>query len=137
MTVIADTGALYALVDSSDAWHQRVVDWWGARPRQVVIPASVLPEVSYLLQTRISAAAEHAFIRSVAEGELVVEPLEPEDIVRAAALMQEYTDLPLGFVDASVVATAERLGAREILTTDRRHFAVVRPVHAKALVLLP
>lgn len=137
MTIVADAGPLYALVDADDAWHRRVVEWWGAQPRKVVVPAPVLPEVSYLLQTRISAAAECAFIRAVTHGELVVEQLEPEDFVRAAALMQQYADLPLGFTDAAVVAIAERLGTREILTTDRRHFSVVRPVHARALVLLP
>ena len=137
MTVIADSGPLYALVDRSNIWHERVIEWWRARPRNVVIPVSVLPEVSYLLQTRIGPAAEQAFIRAVADGEFTTEALEPEDIVRAAALIRDYADLPLGFVDATVVATAERLGAREILTTDRRHFGVVQALHTKALILLP
>jgi predicted nucleic acid-binding protein len=43
----------------------------------------------------------------------------------------------LGAVDASVVATAERLGERQVMTLDRRHFSVVRPQHAEALELLP
>ncbi len=137
MRVIADTGPLYALLDRSDRWHQRVVEWWGAEPRGVVVPVTVLPEVSYLLQTRIGPAAEAAFIRAVATGELTTEPLEPDDLTRALQLMQEYADLPLGFVDATVVATAERLGATQILTTDRRHFGVVRPRHTASLVLLP
>lgn len=137
MTVLADTGPLYALVDRNDAWHDRVVAWWTTGARNVVVPAAVLPEVSYLLQTRISSRAEQAFIRAVADGEFTIEPLEPEDIVRAATLLREYSDLPLGFVDATVVATAERLGVREILTTDRRHFGVVKPSHTRTLVLLP
>lgn len=137
MTVIADTGPLYALIDSSDAWHDRVVKWWLEQARNVVVPATILPEVSYLLQTRIGSAAEHAFIRAVADGDFTVEALEPEDIGRAATLLHDYSDLPLGFVDATVVATAERLGVREILTTDRRHFGVIRPLHAKSLILLP
>ena len=137
MTVLADTGPLYALVDRSDGWHERATAWWGHAPRQVVIPVSVLPEVSYLLQTRIGPAAEQAFIRAVADGEFITESLEPEDIGRVAELMREYADLPLGFVDATVVAIAERLGARDILTTDRRHFGVIRPQHTKAFELLP
>jgi len=102
-----------------------------------VIPVSVLPEVCYLLQTRISPAAEQAFMRAVADGEFTTEPLEVEDVARATALMQEYADLPLGFVDATVLATAERLGAREILTTDRRHFGVIRPLHGRTVTLVP
>ena len=137
MTVLADTGPLYALVDRSDAWHQRVTAWWGQEPRQVLIPATVLPEVSHLLQTRIGTVAEQAFVQAVVEGEFSSEPLEPGDLARAAELMQEYTDLPLGFVDATIAAIAERLDIRQILTTDRRHFGVVRPRHTGAFTLLP
>ena len=36
-------------------------------------------------------------------------------------------DLPLGIVDAAVIAIAERLQVTEIATLDHRHFAVVRP----------
>jgi hypothetical protein len=137
VTVVADTGALYALVDASDAWHARVVDWWRKNTKPVVLPVTVIPEVTYLLQTRIGAAAEIAFVRGIADGEFTLEPLEHEDIERAADVMHQYADLPLGFVDATVVATAERLAARELLTTDRRHFGVVRPRHARSFVLVP
>lgn len=137
MTVIADTGALYALIDASDAWHARVLAWWRSQSSGVVVPVSVLPEVCYLLQTRIGPAAELAFVQAVAEGEFTTEPVEQEDLERAAVLMHKYIDLPLGFVDASVVAAAERLETREILTTDRRHFSVVRARHTRSFTLLP
>lgn len=137
MTVIADTGPLYALVDSDDAWHERVVAWWRANRQPVVVPVCVLPEVCYLLHTRISQEAEAAFVRAVSEGEFLIEGLESQDIQRATALLAKYEDLELGFVDASVIATAERLDATEILTTDRRHFSAVRPNHIKALRLIP
>lgn len=39
--------------------------------------------------------------------------------------------------DASVVAIAEEIGAREIATLDRRDFSVVRPQHVDAFTLLP
>jgi predicted nucleic acid-binding protein len=51
--------------------------------------------------------------------------------------MEQYRDLLLGIVDASVVALAERRAATEIATLDRRHFAVVRPRHTAAFKLLP
>lgn len=137
MTVVADTGALYALIDASDAWHQRVTTWWGAAPRDVVIPVTVLPELTWLLATRISVEAEAAFVRALADEQFTIEPLEPDDVDRAAALLEQYRDLGLGFVDATIVAVAERLGTRDVLTTDRRHFAAVRPRHARHLTLLP
>ena len=137
MIVLADTGAVYALIDASDAWHKRVVEWWAAAKSEVKVPTTVLPEISHLLMNRLGWRAEEAFIRSVADREFEIEPLESEDIERAADLIQVYSDLPLGFVDASLVAMAERLEAREVLTTDRRHFSVVRPSHVKLFTLLP
>ena len=137
MTVIADTGALYALVDRSDAWHARVVAWWTRNREPVVVPVSVLPEVTYLLQSRIGAAAEIGFVQAIVDGEFTIESVEADDFERAVNIMQQYADLPLGFVDATVVAVAERLESREILTTDRRHFGVVRPQHARGFVLSP
>lgn len=54
-----------------------------------------------------------------------------------AELIGTYADLRLGAVDASVIATAERLGATTIATLDRRHFTVVRPRHVEAFDLVP
>lgn len=137
MTIIADTGALYALADADDRWHRRIVEWWKGNVVPILVPVTVLPEVTYLLQTRIGPAAEEAFVRAVAEGEFTTEPLEQEDVVRAADLLRRYADLPLGFVDATVAAIAERLGSRTLLTTDRRHFSVVRPKSARTYTLVP
>jgi len=137
VTIIADTGPLYALIDSSDAWHKRVVEWWRKNREPVVVPVCVLPEVCYLLHTRISQQAEAAFVRAIGDGEFTIEPLEVEDVTRADAVLRKYSDLDLGFVDASVIATAERLDATEILTTDRRHFSAVRPEHVGAFRLSP
>ena len=136
MTVIADTGALYALIDASDSWHARVLEWWKTNRLPVVVPITVIPELTWLLQTRIGPAAEAAFIRAVVDGEFTIEQLEATDIVRAADLLERYADLPLGFTDASIVAVAERLEARKILTTDRRHIGVVQPRKGR-FVLVP
>jgi predicted nucleic acid-binding protein len=42
---------------------------------------------------------------------------------RIAELVATYRDLPLGTVDASIVAASERLEITDIATIDRRHFA--------------
>jgi uncharacterized protein len=66
-----------------------------------------------------------------------VDPPTPEDFIRIADRIEQYADFPLGGVDASVIALAERLGTTLVLTLDRRHFAAVRPSHCDALELLP
>ncbi len=103
----------------------------------MLLPVTILPEITYLVQRRKGIEAETGFVRAVAAGEFTVEPLEPGDFDRSAELMQDYRDLPLGFVDATVVAVAERLDAGSVLTTDRRQFAIVRPRHLERLRLAP
>jgi predicted nucleic acid-binding protein len=77
------------------------------------------------------------FLGDLAAGEFTLEPVHAADQLRIAELVARYHDLPLGTVDASVVAAAERLGVTEIATTDRRHFSVVRPGHVASFTLVP
>jgi hypothetical protein len=93
--------------------------------------------VTYLLATRLGVEPEVRFLGDLASGAFTVIPVAPADWLRIAELVARYRDLPLGAVDASVVAAAERLGAREVATLDRRHFGVVRPRHAQSFDLLP
>lgn len=93
--------------------------------------------MAYLLHQRIGLEAEQAFVENVASGEFPVEPLEAEDVTRAAEIMREYSDLEIGFVTATIVAMAERISVEEIATTDRRHFGTIRPRHRRSLKLLP
>lgn len=86
---------------------------------------------------RFGAAAEAAFLRSFASRDLVVADLSEDDFERMAQLVEKYEDFPLGGSDASVIAIAERRSITTILTTDRRHFAAVRPRHVEAFTLLP
>jgi hypothetical protein len=53
-----------------------------------------------------------------------------------AELVDTYLDLPLGIVDAAVIAIAERLRLAEDATIDHRHFSVVRPRHVPAFTRL-
>jgi len=97
----------------------------------------VITEVAYLLGTRLGPDPEIRFLGDLAAGNLIAEQVLASDWIRVAELTGAYRDLPLGTVDASVVATAERLGERQLLTLDRRHFSVVRPRHTDAFELLP
>jgi predicted nucleic acid-binding protein len=51
---------------------------------------------------------------------------EPLDFGAIEKLARKYADQPMDFADASVVLLAARTGVREILTADRRDFAVYR-----------
>jgi hypothetical protein len=101
------------------------------------VPALVIAEVVYLIGARLGAEAEVQFLGDLAAGDFLVEPVAPGDWLRIAELVARYRDLPLGTVDGSVVAAAERLGLAEVATLDRRHFSVVRPSHVDAFELSP
>jgi len=97
----------------------------------------VVAEVAYLVATRLGVEPEVRFLGDLAAGTLTPEPVLPSDWLRIAELTARYGDLPLGTVDASVVAVAERLRISTVATLDRRHFSVVRPSHVPAFELLP
>jgi predicted nucleic acid-binding protein len=103
----------------------------------VLVPMLVITEVSYLIATRLGPRAEVRFLGDLASGALTPVPVEPADWIRIAELVARCRDLPLGTADASVVATAERLGLTTIATFDRRHFGVVRPRHVDGFTLVP
>lgn len=103
----------------------------------LLIPLLVITEVVYLVATRLGTHAEVRFLTDLASGALTPLSVEPDDWLRIAELVLQYQDMPLGTVDASVVAAAERLRLTDVVTLDRRHFTVVRPRHAPAFTLLP
>jgi hypothetical protein len=135
MPLLLDTGPLYALADADDAWHAPVRDFLAARREVLLVPVTVLPEVAYLLRSRLGERVERRFVASLAARELTIEDLKPADLERSGDLLDRYPQL--GFVDSTVVAMAERLRLPAIVTTDRRHFAPVRPAHRPAFELLP
>jgi predicted nucleic acid-binding protein len=135
--IVVDTGPVVALLNDRDDHHERCRDFLETRPGPLLLPATVFTEVCLLLERRRGTQAELAFLADIRAGRLtLVEDLEP-DLDRIADLVERYADLPLGTVDASVIALTERLQVREVATLDHRDFSVVRPRHVPALTLLP
>lgn len=135
MIAIVDSAALYATVDADDDDHERCLDVLQNRGYEFVIPALVVAEVTYLAGRRLGALTEARFLRSLSSAD--VEAPAPEDWPLIAALVEKYSDFPLGGTDASVAVLAERLGTDLIVTLDRRHFAAIRMSSGKSFRLLP
>jgi uncharacterized protein len=135
MPLLVDTGALYALADADDAWHERMRDYLAGERQTLLTPSTVIPEAAYLIRSRLGPRVEKLFVESLAGGEISIENLTQADPARCAKLLGEYAFL--GLVDASLVAVAERLKLKALLTTDRRDFRRVRPKHIAAFDLLP
>jgi uncharacterized protein len=78
-----------------------------------------------------------ALLESIVQGDLPLEYLTEADVRRSLEIVKKYADGDIGFVDASIVAVAERLRVARILTLDRQHFHLLRPSHRDAFDLLP
>lgn len=135
MLAVVDSGPLYAVTDTDDSDHERSLATLQRGDLQLVVPALVVAEVTYMIGRRLGPRAEARFLRGLAQ--LEVEAPVSEDWVRIAELVERYGDFPLGGADASVVALAERLGTELVITLDRRHFGAVQPRHCTAFQLLP
>lgn len=135
---VIDTGPLVAALDRSDRYHQACVRLIAQTPGTLLLPVPVLVEATQLAHARLGVVAEAALTESVAAEDqfTLTSPTEAE-LARAAVLMRQYADLRIGLVDACVIALAERHGATQIATLDRRHFTVVRPQHVVTFTLLP
>lgn len=123
--IVADTGAILALVDADDRHHAALRRAFELEPESWVLPWSILPEVDYLLTTHVSSRAAARFLADLADGAWRVEWGEPADLRRAHELCRQYRSLAIGLVDATVMAVAERRRARAIATLDVRHFGAV------------
>lgn len=108
-----------------------------AHPQRRLLLTLVIAETAYLIGRQLGTAAEAAFFRAVAAGEIQVEPITPADARRIADLIETYAELGLGGTDASLIVSAERFKATAIATLDRRHFGVVGPSPATAFELVP
>jgi predicted nucleic acid-binding protein len=123
--IVADTGALIALIDADDRHHRTLRDLFERDPAEWVLPWAVLPEVDYLVARHVGHQAEEAFLADLASGAFAVEWGAEADLQRARQVCQRHRSLRLGLVDGVVIAVAERIGASAIATLDLRHFAAV------------
>ena len=103
----------------------------------LIVPVTVLPEVDYLVSQRTDPHAAIRLMEQIVASDMHFEHLQSVDFPRIIELMRQYADSSIGFVDASLVAVAERLNVRTVLTLDRRHFGVIRPRHCATLEILP
>jgi predicted nucleic acid-binding protein len=131
--IVADTGAVVALLDRRDRHHDAIRALFTADPDAWVIPWAVLPEVDYLASTRLGPRVHALWLADLAAGVFAVRWGSDDDLRAAHAIAEAHRSLGLGLVDAVVMAIAERLRA-DIATLDLRDFGPVRLKHAPKLL---
>lgn len=131
--ITLDTSAIVASIDRRDPDHGAVVEVLRAEAPPYLVPAAVLGEVACFIEARLGQRVMDAFLGDLSEGAFSLE-CGDGDLSRTRQLVDRYADLPLGFVDASVIACAERSGYKA-LTLDLRDFSIV--ARDVPLTLLP
>src|SRR5713226_2674765 len=137
MSVLLDSGFLFASLNASEVEHASTIRVLENIREPIVFPVPAITEVAYLLARDIGQEAAADFIASLATTELTLETPLQQDYSRSADILRQYADANLDFVDALIVATAERLNITRLLTLDRRDFQLIRPKHCVSFELLP
>lgn len=123
--VVVDSGFLIALFDETDSLHARCRRFLGDYRGRFVTTEAVLTKTLAMLATRQQLRCLEWLANATRAGLLEVDR-EPLDYRAIEKLTRKYADQLMDFADASVVLLATRTGVREILTADRRDFAVYR-----------
>lgn len=135
--IVADTSGLLAFFNDREPAHEQVREALTARGDLVVVSPYVVAELDYLVATRHGTTAELAILRELSGGAYELAYVDDELLARSADVVDKYPDQSIGVADASLVVLASRYRTRTILTLDRRHFTVVRPLDGGRFTLLP
>jgi hypothetical protein len=137
MSALLDTSFLFALANTTDRNHAHVLSVARTLPDPLLLPVSVLPEICYLLASRLGHAAMRRFVQELTKSNTVLEPITLADLQRVSEVLEQYADSRLDFVDATLVAIAERRNITRILSLDRRDYSIIRPRHCSYFEILP
>ncbi|MCX6482943.1 MAG: PIN domain-containing protein [Mycobacterium sp.] len=136
--MIVDTSALLAYFNAREPDHDdvaRVIDEHA--DGVLVISPYVVAELDYLVATRIGVDAELAVLRELSSGAWHLADFDAGNLERATAIIEKYRDQDIGLADASNVVLADQHRTTTILTLDRRHFEVLRPIGGGRFSILP
>lgn len=137
MTAILDTSFLFALANRKDLNHARVLEVIQALDEPLLLPCVVIPEVCYLIASRLGHPKMRKFLNDLSTTNIRLEPITGSDLARIHEILDQYADAQLDFVDTAIMTIAERENITRVFTLDRRDFSLVRPKHCDYFEILP
>jgi predicted nucleic acid-binding protein len=135
--VIVDTSALLAFFDAGEPDHDAVTAAITDTSDPLVVSPYVVAELDYLVATRHGVQQELDVLAELSGGAWDLAPFTADDLRRARDLIERYADQEIGVADASIVVLAASHRTRTILTLDRRHFSVLRPLDGGRFRMVP
>jgi len=135
MIAIIDTGPWVALIDRSESRHAQCVQWLKNFSGRLYSTEAVLTEVLYILN--FSITAQCAALDFVLESVVEIVPSSTDSLKKIKNLMKKYTDLPMDFADATIVCLAAETDMQNIVTFDRKDFAIYKLPKKKSFTIMP
>ena len=135
MIAILDTGPWVALIDRSESRHAECVQWLKDFSGRLYSTEAVLTEVLYLLN--FSIIAQCAALDFILESVVEIVPANTKSLKKTKSLMKKYADLPMDFADATIVCLAMDTGMQNIVTFDKKDFAIYKLSKKKSFTIMP
>ncbi len=132
---LIDTGAILALLDRADRWHNICQDEFAQLRLPLTTSEAVLTEVFHLAsQDRRGMEAVWTFVRS---GAVRLAEIQDSELPHIHALMSRYWDRPMDFADGTLVHLAKRESLSTIFTVDYADFETYRIEGRRRFRVLP
>ncbi len=133
---LIDAGPLAAVLNRNDDYYVECLRLFRTSSSLLYTTLPVLGEAIYLLGKRVGGVAQEGLWKLILHRDLIIEHPSPSELARMSELMSKYSDRPMDFADASLVALAERLSLNRIFTVDRRDFSTYRLHGKKAFTVI-
>ena len=132
---LIDTGAILAILDRDDRWHESCVQSIRQLRLPLLTSEAVLTELFHLIgKSREGMEAAWTFLRS---GAVVLGTIEDAELAQIHELMSRYWDRPMDFADGTLVYLARRESISTVLTVDHADFATYRIEGKRKFRVLP
>lgn len=132
---LIDTGAILALLDRTDRWHEVCLDTFQQLRLPLVTSEAVLTELFHLVgDSRREMETAWKFICC---GAIRLAVIEESELPEIHILMSRYWDRPMDFADATLVHLARREGLSTVFTVDQSDFNTYRIEGRKRFRIFP
>jgi len=122
--LLVDAGPIIAFFNRSDDWHERIIKFYATCTDELVTTLPVITEAIWNLRGHHKVQSD--LYRQVESGAYTIASLSASDFHRIDELNSKYQGQKPDLADLSLVVVSESLNISQILTIDRRDFAIYR-----------
>jgi predicted nucleic acid-binding protein len=120
--ILLDSGPVIAIVDRRDGQHTICVEAAATISEPLITTVAVLTEALHIAGGRVGRRnawpVQDAIFNLVIAGRVAIAAHSTQSLVRTRALMEKYSDLPMDFADATLVALGEERKIDRVFTLD-------------------